>query len=469
MRLRGVVALAFAVLVLSGCSGGGGGGSQPPQPQVTLSGTVAGDVPIPSYTVSILSPTGVTSAFLATGSTGADGRYSAISFLPNPPFLVLASPQPQQEHPQYPRLTSIAHRGGTANVTALSSLLVARLVNRSPEIFIDTWAAFDLRTRSESDVQAARQQVVAYLLNRPDKNDGNSTTSVDVSAVTDFVSGPLTAVSGDPHFEALRRVHASMMDSETVRGMEEHMLFGGDLPADLRSMLALDFVATCTLLLPNNDDGTLPRGMTHIILDQRAITVGSVDLPFQSGDQLQLNASRSFAAQWTFSFATSRTVELSVHGGRVDTIVLTIPTKGSSQCQPTTDVSVLGKHPSMIALIRMFEQSISAPRSFSCAGTPTFSGFVTGQNTLAIEASGALRINGPGGPAIHLPSLFLFVTASVTVSGPQVQAIRPTLFLANGGGVLLDSLAVETNVGQITRLSMSRQRPGQPSQTQTCS
>jgi len=251
--------------------------------------------------------------------------------------------------------------------------------------------------------------------------------------------------------------------------MEEHMLFGGDLPADLRSMLALDFVATCTLLLPNNDDGTLPRGTTHIILDQRAITVGSVDLPFQSGDQLQLNASRSFAAQWTFSFATSRTVELSVHGGRVDTIVLTIPTKGSSQCQPTTDVSVLGKHPSMIALIRMFEQSISAPRSFSCAGTPTFSGFVTGQNTLAIEASGALRINGPGGPAIHLPSLFLFVTASVTVSGPQVQAIRPTLFLANGGGVLLDSLAVETNVGQITRLSMSRQRPGQPSQTQTCS
>jgi len=259
-----------------------------------------------------------------------------------------------------------------------------------------------------------------------------------------------------------------MMDSETVRGTEEHMLFGGDLPADLRSMLALDFVATCTLQLLSNDDGTLPRGPTHIILDQRAITVGSVDLPFQSGDQLQLNASRSFAAQWTFSFATSQTVELSVHGGRVDTIKLSIPAKGSSQCQPTTDVSVLGKHPSMIALIRMFERSLSTPHSFNCTGTPTFQGFVTGPNILAIEANGALRINGAG-PAIHLPSFFFFITASITVTGPQVTAIRPTLFLANGGGIS-DSLAVATNAGgQITSLSMSRQRPGQPSQTQTCS
>jgi hypothetical protein len=123
----------------------------------------------------------------------------------------------------------------------------------------------------------------------------------------------------------------------------------------------------------------------------------------------------------------------------------------------------------MIALIRMFEQSLSTPRIFSCAGTPTFSGFVMGQNTLAIEASGALRINGAGGPAVHLPSFFFFITASITVSGPQVQAIRPTLFLANGGGVL-DSLAVATNdLGQITSLALSRQRNGQPNQTQTCS
>jgi len=469
MRLRGVVALAFAVSVLSACSGGGGGG-QPPQPQVSFSGTVAGDVAIPSYSVDILSPMDNSNgAFAAKGSTGADGRYSATSFLPNPPFLLTASPLPQQDHPQYQRLTSIAHRGGTANVTALSSLLVARLLNRSPAAFTDIPSAFDLRTRSESDVQTARQQVVAYLLNRPDKSNGNATTPVDVSAVTDFVSGPLNAVSGDPHFEALRRVHASMMDSETLVGMEQHMLFGGDLAADPRSMLALDFIATCTPQLPNTDDGSLPRGATRVILDRRAITVGSIDLPFNSGDPLQIEPSPAGLSTWRFG-TTSGAIELSVRHGLVESVLFS-NAKGSSRCLPTTAVSVVGKEPSQIAFIRMFGQSLSSNPTFNCAGPISFSGFVTGANTLTIEASSALRINGAAGPALHLPSLNLRISAALTVTGAQVQPVRPTQFRADFGiPDRFDSLVVEMDtVGQITSLTLSRQRPGQPSQTQTCS
>jgi hypothetical protein len=439
---------------------------------VSFSGTVAGDAAIPFFSVDVLSPMDNSNgAFAAKGSTGADGRYSATSFLPNPPFLIVASPlsvEAGDAHPQYPRLTSIAHRGGTANVTALTGLLVARLLNRSPAAFTDIPSAFDLRTRSESDVRAAQQQVLAYLLNRPNKDDGNTTAPVDVSVVADFVSTPLNAASGDPHFEALRRLHASMMDSETLVGMEQHMLFGGDLPADPRSMLALDFIATCALEVPNTDDGTLPRGATRIILDRRAITVGSIDLPFNSGDPLQIEPSPAGLSIWRFG-TTSGGIELSVRRGLVESVVLTLPAKGSSRCLPTTDVSVVGKHPSQIALIRLFGQSLSSP-TFSCAGPISFSGFVTGANALTIEASGALRINGAGGPAVHLPSLTLRIRAPLTVTGAQVQPVRPTQFVASSGvPERFDSLVVELDAGgQITRLTMSRQRPGQPSQTQTC-
>jgi hypothetical protein len=463
MQLRGIIALVFAVTVLNACSGGGGGG-QPPQPQVTLSGTVAGDAAIPSYSVDILSQVNDLKggAFAAKGTTGADGRYSATSFLPNPPFFITASPLFQQDQPQYPRLTSIAHRGGNANVTALTSLVVAQLLNRSASAFGDFSAGFDLRTRSESDVRAAQQQVLAYLSNRPNKDDGNATTPVDVSVVADFVSTPLNAVSGDPHFEALRRLHASMMDSETLRGMEEHMLFRNDPPADLRSILDLDFVATCALQVPNTDDGTLPRGTTRVILDRRAITVGSVDLPFQQGDQLRLEANQSFVSTWTLGFATGQ-IELNVRGGRVDSVLLSTGS-GSTRCVPTTDVSVSGKHPSLIALIRLFRQSLTNS-SFSCAGPITVSGFVAGPNALAIEASGALRINGAGGPAVHLPSFLLTITGSIAVTGSQVQAFQLTRFHANGR---FDAVDVALNAGQITSLMLNRQRDGQANQTQNC-
>ena len=67
-----------------------------------------------------------------------------------------------------------------------------------------------------------------------------------------------------------------MMDSETADGIEEHMLFGDDPPADLRAMLTFDFQANCTV--EGMDDGTLPRGPTHITLNRRGITLGTVVL-----------------------------------------------------------------------------------------------------------------------------------------------------------------------------------------------
>src|SRR5262249_9412778 len=135
-----------------------------------------------------------------------------------PPFLLHAISPDIPPFPQYSRLYSITNHGGTANVTPLTDLLVTRLLNRMPVGRTDLRAVAELQNRSDAEIAAAQQQVVAYLLQRPSRDNGNVVSPVDVSAVTDFVSMPLVAAPGDPYFEALRRLHASLMDSESIVG-----------------------------------------------------------------------------------------------------------------------------------------------------------------------------------------------------------------------------------------------------------
>jgi len=456
MRLR-TAALALA-LTLFGACGGGSGGSQ--VPLTTVSGTVAADAALAGYGVSVFAPDEPPNqggALTANGTTGPDGRYSATSFMGNlRPFVVEASGSQER---QYQILHSISH-GGSVNVTPLTSLLVARLLNRRLGLGSGVQATLDLKNRTEADVSAARQQVLAYLLNRPSKDDGNATSPVDVSAVTDFASMPLTTVPGDPHFDALKRFHDSLMDSESIQGVREHMLFGNEGPADLLAMLTLDFMADCTVQGTNN--GTLPSGITRIILDRRAITLGSVDLAFQTGDSLHIESGPALDDRWVFGLSANQaSVELNIVDGRLTRVLYGLPNFTSSACIPQSEVSLSGKHPGIFGLIGLLRQSVTLPREFQCAGPITFPGFLLAPNpnVLALDPNGAVRVNGPGGPSLHLPSMArFFINAPLVVSSGLVSPIRLTSFSADFSFAVgdFDQFLVHlTDAGQITGLSLT--------------
>src|SRR3954463_16808836 len=99
MRLRGIVALAFAFLVLSGCSGGGGGGSsapptQPPATPTTISGTAAANVPLSAIQVQVLARSprafpGSLTADVFSATTANTGAYTVTtSATVQAPFLI---------------------------------------------------------------------------------------------------------------------------------------------------------------------------------------------------------------------------------------------------------------------------------------------------------------------------------------------------------------------------------------------
>jgi hypothetical protein len=472
--------LASSALILCACGGGGGGSdsssgassppaptepspsqqppsqqppSQSPQSQqppsqpspsgaVTLSGVVAADSALAGYGIEVLAGS-ATPGSVKTVPVEADGRYNAaLGSDVQPPFLLHATQPDVPPFPQYPRLYSITNHGGTANVTPLTDLLVARLLNRVPAGSTDLRALGELQNRSDADIFAAQQQLVAYLLQRPSRDNGNVVSPVDVSAVTDFVSMPLVAAPGDPHFEALRRLHASLMDTESIVGVEQHMLFGNDPPADLRSTFALDFLADCTSALPRQ------QGRLRIIVDRRSTMFGDTNVSHGGGLEILVDPS---AGILTWTLLGNNLLQVSTAEGRVSSIRWTDEETGKDmiRCVPVGEVSVAGKYPSAMALIRLLAQSIRNP-VIQCAAPIKVPGFVEGANTVAIEQNGALRINGPGGPSFHLPSYGFRIDAGLSMAA---DGIAPTGLMVYsfgerlGDGTLSMPAAVLAEVG----------------------
>jgi len=443
--------LASSALILCACGGGGGGGdsssgassppaptepspsqqpqqqpSQQPQAQqppsqpspsgpVTLSGVVAAVSALQGDGLEVLAGPAAPGIVKTVSISNADGSYTApLGSDVQPPFLLDAIASENGRFLQYFRLYSITNHGGTANVTPLTDLLVARLLNRVPFV-TDLRAVAELQNRSDADIAAAQQQVVAYLLQRPSRDNGNVVSPVDVSAVTDFVSMPLVATPGDPYFEALRRLNASLMNSETIFGIEAHMLFGNDPPADLRSIFALDFLADCTSV------GSLPQGRQRIIVDRRGTTFGDFNVPH--GGHLTIVADPSGIENWQVA-----NVQVSTPQGRVSSIRFTDQETKTDMisCVAVGEVSVAGKYPSLMALIRLLAQSIRNP-VIQCNAPIKLPGFVEGANTVAVEQNGALRINGaaevPGSPSAHLPSFPARIDVALSMAA---DGIAPT-------------------------------------------
>jgi hypothetical protein len=484
MRLCGIITLALAVSALTACSGGGGGGgnsappAQPPATPTTVSGTAAVNTALAGVGVEALGPNplGGNSAFVFTTQSAQDGSYSVTSSATvRPPFLIHTPAgivQFEDSDARYPTLHSLAIRGGTANVTPLTQLAIARLLNRRLSYSSDVTALFEMLNVTETQLGAARQRVVDYLMTRPSKDNGNANAPVDVNAVSDFFSIPVTTAPGDPYFDALRRLHNSLMESESLQGVEEHMLFGNDAPLDIGTMLSLNFPARCFLKGPDN--GSMPQGDLSIALSPGGIAFGTLlQLPFLPGDQLKITADQTSTQTWLFTFPSRGwTVEFHEFQDQLSSVRVSI-LGTSSECGPMRNLLVSDQTPSITALVRLFAQAINNPNSatpalFQCSSPALF--FQDGANQLITENNGALRINTPTGPALHLPSLNLNIETNLVVTAGQVSLIQPSRFQASRTfkGGQDDLILALTNVGQITGLKLTRQRNGQPSQSQTC-
>src|SRR5262249_37162073 len=234
-----------------------------------------------------------------------------------------------------------------------------------------------------------------------------------------------------------------------IVGVEAHMLFGNDPPADLRSIFALDFLADCTSV-----GSQPPQGRLRIIVDRRGTMFGDFNAPH--GGQLHIQVAPDGIHSWRIQSVGSTFVQVSTAEGGVSSIRFTDEETNEDMisCVPVGEVSVAG--PSAMALIRLLAQSIRNP-VIQCKAPITLPGFVEGANTVAIEQNGALRINGPGGPSLHLPSSSFRIDAGLSMAadgvvpagGMAYNFVQARVVVSDEGkitGLLLGSMACGVGV-----------------------
>jgi hypothetical protein len=380
------IALCACALVNCGGGGGGGGGSAPsgnpsPRAPVTISGTVAAGAPLAGMTVDV----GHNIGSVTSTTTDAQGRYRVT--LPDfalPPFIVTAySLDPAGDlkvigpEATYRRMHSISISGGTVNVTPFTTLQTVRLFGRKPLHLGDWTFLSELPPITEQRIATARDEVVAYLLTRPDKQDGNATSPVDVSGVANFISTPFTPEPGDPYDDALERFRDSLTPRETILGIEEHMLHAGDAAADLAGLFSLEFEANC-FASPESAQAVMPHGRVPIRFGPSGITIGSYHHAIEPGDRLVLTTGWGGADdRWDFDLAITTApngvpvwregIFVTQERGNIETISLGISGVGASNCSTLflAKAGVDRKHPSIFSQIGLLANSLK-DRAFVC-------------------------------------------------------------------------------------------------------
>lgn len=423
MKVARSLALLFPI-TLAAC---GGGGDQPSTlAGPTFSGTVAIGEPLAGASVLVWDLDGVQTNTV----TDAAGRYS-VQFIRPPSgrqlyFIETIAPATGVPNAPaaYPRLYSLANRaGGTLNVTPLTTLLVAQLLGKPK---VSSSHLVTLATPTDSQISAARQQVAAYLLQRPNRNGGTAADPVNVSAVTDFIGTPFTAAPGNPYDDAIERLAQTFMNGETIEGVEQHMLSRSDPAASLLSILSFEVNATCTVSPGANP--ALPTGAVRITAGPGGgIAVGSYMRTMGAGDTIQVASNQPGDDLWTFIHtASGDRFELQLSQlSRLSRLTLSRTTAGGgglTVCTPATIPDLGSRVPSLLPQIRLVAQAILNP-SFNCAVGASFPGINNGANTLAIDNNGALRVTA--GHALHLPSLRMSMSADI-ISDAGVLGTRVT-------------------------------------------
>ncbi|MBM3117874.1 hypothetical protein [Jeongeupia naejangsanensis] len=250
-RLKlGVV--AAALLALTACGGGGGGGGDSPTPPVApvanagkLNGSAATGSALSGATVTLKDANGKT----LTTQTNAKGEYSFDTSALAAPFIlkVEGGTMVTSGLPNRTVLYSIAIPGeATANITTLTTLIVAQLGKQLPQ---DAFAAFSgallKAAKSTDSVVAANSAVLDYLLN---------TLKLDARSIGNLITAKLDATgANDPYdqmLEKARQVEPNIANQavalvkaltgtvkiDTANETLGQCIASLDLPADLKTV-----------------------------------------------------------------------------------------------------------------------------------------------------------------------------------------------------------------------------------------
>jgi hypothetical protein len=437
-----MVAAAASALVACGGGGGGGGSSRSPPPQPTvLTGTVAVGAPVAGADILVVTPCSTTpppcGTFLNTVRTDANGNFTVTVPSGLPPFMVLTVQRlngSADKPPLFPRLRSIALRGGTANVTPFTELVVTKLVG---DQYMDDNPARTMSIPTDQQIGVATQQVKSYLLSR--------STSVNASASTDFITTPFTAAAGNPYDDALSALKQSLINGEDLPAVEEHMMSASDPMTDYSQLFPLAFNADCT----TNQVG-MPSGRVQVSLQQSGIAIGGYTYAFQAtGDQI---SAQSVGLRYvTFLLANGDTVTLArAADGTLRLIQLSRPGGATSGCAPAGPVSLTGKWPSVFSQVKRLANTLSSG-AISCTAS-AFTGIQDGANTISIDANGTLHVAPLGYEVTLLSAQILTVKADIAVSGGTFTTKMRT-FDSTGSDSFLVNV---TGAGAITSAHFNR-------------
>jgi hypothetical protein len=200
-RLQQYLSIFLAIMVmciLTGCTSGNDDRS-------TLRGVVATGDPIVGATVTVKDADGAT----VSTTTDAKGAYEAEVTLLQAPYVLAATGGTVHGVANSRALHSVATDSGIANITPLTELLVASLVNADPASFfaaLHTTDDLDTIVITEDNIATA-QQAVVNLLKR-------LATPVDVSTVGNFITVVFKAKAGDPLDDQLSALRQALSDAQ---------------------------------------------------------------------------------------------------------------------------------------------------------------------------------------------------------------------------------------------------------------
>lgn len=401
---RVLFVIGFSIF-LSACGGGGGSGgssSPPPTAPITLKGVVLSDVPLSGITITVWSA-GATSTS-CEAITDAQGRYSATCADMKPPYLIFADqPYRPGSYLLYPGLASIALGQGTVNVTPLTTLLVSQLLG-ALTVNQEGGLGQALVSVSAAQIETAQQAVVDYLKKRPARWDPNIINPIDVSMISDFVTTPLSASAGDPYFDAVSRLTASLMPGENISAIEEDMLNGSLPPADLNNLMTFTDVGINCDSAPNPTNAPvpgLPAGDAKLSVDAAGdLHIGTYSMNY-GPLSLVVESGSSFPNRWELdSAAVSPATGNYAPGFRINfeagvfSSVWLNTLHETSTCHPTTP-SAKKMQPTRFELVRSAAFAISQHpnNTVNCGSAPSIPGFQTGNNLVFIDSRGELVVN----------------------------------------------------------------------------
>lgn len=187
---------------LAACGGGGttgDAGGDPLTPSLPeLSGTVTDGQAVPDLLLQVTVKGNVGTARTAEGRRDAlTGNYLASADQLSGPYLLRATSS------DFDGAMSVTMEPGTANITPLTTFVVAQLLAQDPFAYFDSLGGRGGFTAASAEsIALAQQRVGRYLV--------RELAYTVPDALGDWVTTPFKAVAGDPMFDALAQLHARL-------------------------------------------------------------------------------------------------------------------------------------------------------------------------------------------------------------------------------------------------------------------